>query len=171
MSSDDRPPGRFDGYAGVSIPSSSGHVFGPSDSERPLGSRLVSIPSSSGHVFGPACTGGDAQVAGFNPLVIGACLRTHHRRLADGAARFQSPRHRGMSSDTAASVRQDVREFQSPRHRGMSSDWVVLVSIRPLYGSFQSPSSSGQQFPLANPQNALIPRLRPIAGVLTRVSV
>ena len=69
--------------------------------------RLVSIPSSSGHVFGPAARRAVPRVrprdSSFNPLVIGACLRTRPRRwpMRTSWPMFQSPRHRGMSSDRA----------------------------------------------------------------------
>ena len=87
----------------------------------------VSIPSSSGHVFGhDRLSGASGSLGrGFNPLVIGACLRTLWGIVAERAicSRFQSPRHRGMSSDAG-----DCRHWQ---------DVHALVSI---------PSSSGHVF-------------------------
>ena len=135
----------------VSIPSSSGHVFGlgiaavvaaslvgtfqsplhrgmSSDtSSRPTWKgrmRQVSIPSSSGHVFGQAR--GDScrstQWAGFNPLFIGACLRTSGmaRAARPGSTTFQSPLHRGMSSDIVSARSSSDKDLQVAFRRSPS---------------------------------------------------
>ena len=114
----------------VSIPSSSGHVFGRSlVSLRDTDHGAVSIPSSSGHVFGRHGHGPSQPGQSFNPLFIGACLRTDDElRTVACPCRFQSPLHRGMSSDAAGrlSCQSRTTRFQSPLHRGMSSDAKLL---------------------------------------------
>ena len=71
---------------------------------------LVSIPSSSGHVFGLSKGQLDAVLKeGFNPLFIGACLRPRPQfNQPTGRCRFQSPLHRGMSSAEAKPLLLDV---------------------------------------------------------------
>ena len=109
----------------VSIPSSSGHVFGlTAGNSQWQTSSQVSIPSSSGHVFG---------------LALRSAIRSRHNR------RFQSPRHRGMSSDSDQASRcgRYRGRFQSPRHRGMSSDRSQRAMRRSRRWQFQSPRHRG----------------------------
>ena len=111
----------------VSIPSSSGHVHGRDCRKGGWSSgATVSIPSSSGHVHGRYSPRSQrTRRHGFNPLFIGACPRTGSvPGPPTRSARFQSPLHRGMSTDPSAAGAPTwtTLPFQSPLHRGMSTD-------------------------------------------------
>jgi hypothetical protein len=61
----------------------------------------------------------------FNPLFIGANPQTVYSLsfTPDQAVAFQSPFHRGQSSDRTTHIHTAVATlFQSPFHRGQSSD-------------------------------------------------
>ena|GEM_PF-6342675 len=112
----------------VSIPSSSGPGFGRKEGDLPLPDRKVSIPSSSGPGFGQErndlCYPG---IGSFNPLFIGAWVRTEGREVMDKNKRvFQSPLHRGLGSDSVgtAVLFCGPKRFQSPLHRGLGSDFL-----------------------------------------------
>ena len=113
--------------------------------------RRVSIPSSSGHVFGlMAMSTADQQSPGFNPLVIGACLRTRHEALQVDPVdhTFQSPRHRGMSSDMKAQIdrRPEVRQVSIPSSSGHVFGQRVRCKSRRGSLDVSIPSSSGHVF-------------------------
>ncbi len=61
---------------------------------------------------------------GFNPLFIGAWVRTSFHLVEISLAQtFQSPLHRGLGSDDWGLYASIVyTKFQSPLHRGLGSD-------------------------------------------------
>ena len=141
----------------VSIPSSSGHVFGQRPSQpRTGGGWTVSIPSSSGHVFGPTVIGQRTAdwLPCFNPLFIGARLRPGRASATERTCggEFQSPLHRGTSSDrecsqTAGKAAQGFNPlFIGARLRTMSygiCDRGVSGRFNPLFiGACHRPNDS-----------------------------
>ena len=98
-------------------------------------SKPVSIPSSSGHFFRQVTFphGFITKDKSFNPLFIGALLQTAlYQPPAGNPCWFQSPLHRGTSSDL--------------RHAGRLPSHTPTVSI---------PSSSGHFFRPAEKKPAL----------------
>jgi hypothetical protein len=60
---------------------------------------------------------------------------------------FQSPRDRGISSDTDADLNEELASthemFQSPRDRGISSDMTTIQVGMEVGAKFQSPRDRG----------------------------
>src|SRR5579883_3289614 len=78
----------------------------------------------------------------FNPLFIGAHLLTSYDYYKQNKEEFQSPLHRGTSSDATSVPRPRSGRsagFQSPLHRGTSSDFCAPVEVRNAAYEFQSP--------------------------------
>ena len=141
----------------VSIPSSSGPGFGRNEMIYTIqNGPLVSIPSSSGPGFGLLPNGPvSGRHTGFNPLFIGAWVRTwkdFHRRtnrkgfnpLFIGAwvrtkIRLKKGSHPNRFNPlfigawvrtTCASAHQFAHAmFQSPLHRGLGSDSHLLEAV------------------------------------------
>jgi hypothetical protein len=154
----------------VSIPSSSGHVYGRRlHPKRRRDKWQVSIPSSSGHVYGLESGWLCLHGGEFQSLFIGACLGgkdyhivTHdrykfrsplHRGMAAGGTChrqalpkpvFPSPLHWGMSTRKNAERRTAAfYGFPSPLHRGMSTRKIAGGEIPTKDGRFPSPIHRG----------------------------
>src|SRR6266853_897541 len=88
----------------VSVPSSSGHVFRPTNT----GYQSAATNTFQSPLHRGMCFDGDVQrrarsgKLGFSPLFIGACVSTRiFQHVAEMTESFQSPLHRGMCFDTA----------------------------------------------------------------------
>ncbi len=157
----------------VSIPFSSGRAFARRSRSVRRIRRHVSIPFSSGRAFARLnlATALKRCLNCFNPLLIGACIRTdsieteaagfQHVSIPFSSGRafallqciegektrglFQSPSHRGVHSHRTQSATTIIYEckFQSPSHRGVHSHLRGKDTIAEVARVFQSPSHRG----------------------------
>src|SRR6266481_6482009 len=91
----------------VSVPSSSGHVFRPTNT----GYQSAATNTFQSPLHRGMCFDGDVQrrarsgKLGFSPLFIGACVSTRiFQHVAEMTESFQSPLHRGMCFDRMALI-------------------------------------------------------------------